>query len=67
MRSLGIPNTKHFHGITSIDDAQQLWDSLQGKLQHEQFDNAQEEEYEDSNGNVLSRTAYEELARQGRL
>jgi hypothetical protein len=27
----------------------------------------QEEEYEDSHGNVLSRTAYEDLARQGLL
>lgn len=67
MKSLGIPNTKHFHGVTKIDDAIELWKSLQGKLQEEQFDGTKEEEYEDSHGNVLSRTTYEDLARQGLL
>jgi len=67
MKSLGISNTKHFHGVTKIDDAQQLWKSLQEKLQDKQFDGTREEEYEDSHGNVLSRTTYEDLARQGLL
>jgi splicing factor 3A subunit 3 len=67
MKSLGIPNTKHFHGITSIDDTRELWKTLQSKLSESQFDNAREEEYEDSHGNVLSRTTYEDLARQGLL
>lgn len=67
MKSLGIPNTKHFHGVTTIDDAQELWKSLQGKLTDKQFDGTQDEEYEDSHGNVLSRTTYEDLARQGLL
>jgi splicing factor 3A subunit 3 len=67
MKSLGIPNTKHFHGVTKIDDAIELYKSLQGKLQEEQFDGTREEEYEDSHGNVLSRTTYEDLARQGLL
>jgi splicing factor 3A subunit 3 len=31
------------------------------------FDASKEEEYEDSNGNVLSRATYEDLARQGLL
>jgi splicing factor 3A subunit 3 len=67
MKSLGIPNTKHFHGVTNIQDAQDLWGSLQEKLKEDQFDVSKEEEYEDSNGNVLSRTTYEDLARQGLL
>lgn len=67
MKSLGIPNTKHFHGVTKIEDAQDLWKSLQEKLKQDQFDNSREEEYEDSHGNVLSRTTYEDLARQGLL
>ena len=67
MRALGIPNTKHFHGVTRIDDAQELWQSLQEKLQQQQFDGTKEEEYEDSSGNVLSRKTYEDLARQGLL
>jgi SF3a60/Prp9 C-terminal/Replication stress response SDE2 C-terminal len=67
MKSLGIPNTKHFHGVTKIEDAQNLWKSLQEKLHQDQFDGNKEEEYEDTHGNVLSRTEYEDLARQGLL
>jgi splicing factor 3A subunit 3 len=67
MRLLGIPNTKHFHGVTKIEDAQVLWHSLQEKLQQNKFDERNDEEYEDSHGNVLSRSAYEDLARQNLL
>lgn len=67
MKSLGIPNTKHFHGVTKIEDAQQLWEKLKGHLQQDQFDGTRDEEYEDSHGNVLSRATYEDLARQGLL
>ena len=67
MKSLGIPNTKHFHGVTKIEDALQLWENLKGHLQQDQFDGTKDEEYEDSHGNVLSRSTYEDLARQGLL
>ncbi len=67
MRCLGIPNTKHFHGVTKIQDAEQLWKKLQSEVNKDIFDGAKEEEYEDSHGNVLSRATYEDLARQGLL
>ena len=67
MRCLGIPNTKHFHGVTKIEDAQALWGRLRGELEGNTFDVAEEEEYEDSHGNVLKRSEYEDLARQGLL
>jgi len=67
MRCLGIPNTKHFHGVTKIEDAQHLWEKLQGTVNKDIFDGAKDEEYEDSQGNVLSRATYEDLARQGLL
>ena len=67
MKALGIPNTQHFHGITKIDDAKALWKTLQAQLTQTQFDASTQEEYEDSHGNVLSRTTYEDLARQGLL
>jgi len=67
MRCLGIPNTKHFHGVTKIEDAQELWGRLRTTLEGNQFDVAQEEEYEDSHGNVVNRQQYEDLARQGLL
>jgi len=67
MRCLGIPNTKHFHDICLIEDAVSLYSKLQSSVQGEQFDAAAEEEYEDSDGHVLNRKTYEDLARQGLL
>lgn len=67
MRVLGIPNTKHFHDITLIEDALALHEKLKGTLSQEQFKGAVEEEFEDSHGNVLNRRTYEDLARQGLL
>jgi splicing factor 3A subunit 3 len=67
MKCLGIPNTKHFHGVTKIEDAQNLWTKLQGDVNKDVFDASKEEEYEDSHGNILSRATYEDLARQGLL
>jgi SF3a60/Prp9 C-terminal/Replication stress response SDE2 C-terminal len=71
MRSLGIPNTKHFHGVTKIEDAQELWSILQKKLgtdsQQQMYGGWNDEEYEDSQGNVLSRATYEDMARQNLL
>eukprot|EP00558_Chaetoceros_sp_UNC1202_P011491 CAMPEP_0197238206 /NCGR_PEP_ID=MMETSP1429-20130617/4759_1 /TAXON_ID=49237 /ORGANISM="Chaetoceros sp., Strain UNC1202" /LENGTH=167 /DNA_ID=CAMNT_0042697311 /DNA_START=63 /DNA_END=566 /DNA_ORIENTATION=- len=67
MKCLGIPNTKHFHGVTKIEDAQNLWRKLQENVNQDMFDASKEEEYEDSHGNVLSRATYEDLARQGLL
>ena len=63
----GIPNTKHFHGITSIEDALALWEQLQAKMDVEAFKPDRDEEYEDTEGNVLNRATYEDLARQGLL
>jgi splicing factor 3A subunit 3 len=67
MKCLEIPNTKHFHGVTKIEDAQNLWRKLQEDVNKDVFDASKEEEYEDSQGNVLSRATYEDLARQGLL
>ena len=67
MRCLGIPNTKHFHDITLIEDAQTLYSKLKGTLEREQFNAGVDEEYEDSEGHVLNRRTYEDLARQGLL
>jgi splicing factor 3A subunit 3 len=67
MRCLGIPNTRHFHGVTKIEDAQHLWSKLQHTVEDNVFDGEKEEEYEDSHGNVLTRKTYQDLARQGLL
>ena len=67
MRCLRIPNTSHFHGVVKMDDAVALWEQLQEKADVEQFKPERDEEYEDSDGNVLNRATYEDLARQGLL
>lgn len=67
MRCLGIPNTKHFHDITLIEDAITLYSKIREQLKTEQFISELEEEFEDSQGNVLNRRTYEDLARQGLL
>ena len=67
MRCLGIPNTKHFHDITLIEDAVALYAKIKAEIQGEQFQGEMEEEFEDTQGNVLDRRTYEDLARQGLL
>jgi hypothetical protein len=67
MRSLGIPNSKHFHDITRVEDARALWARLQGQSTTELWKAEADEEFEDSLGNVLNRRTYEDLARHGLL
>jgi splicing factor 3A subunit 3 len=67
MRCLGIPNTKHFHDITQIDDAVALHNKIKTSIKTGQFSGDAEEEFEDTQGNILNRRTYEDLARQGLL
>ncbi|OQS07776.1 splicing factor 3A [Thraustotheca clavata] len=67
MRCLGIPNTKHFHDITSMSDALALYEKLKEQLERETWNKANEEEFEDSEGNVLNKKTYQDLERQGLL
>ena len=67
MKCLGIPNTAHFANITKIQDAITLWDKLKNEKQRDQFQPLVEEEYEDSQGNVVNKKTYEDLKRQGLL
>ncbi|KAG2220303.1 hypothetical protein INT45_009936 [Circinella minor] len=65
MRCLGIPNTRHFHEITKIDDAFSLYGKLKKENAQEDFVPDSMEEYEDDEGNVFNRKTYEDLRRQG--
>ncbi|XP_075217384.1 splicing factor 3a subunit 3 noi [Lycorma delicatula] len=67
MRCLGIPNTAHFANVTQIEDALALWEKLKVQKHDERWQPEQEEEYEDSLGNVVNRKTYEDLKRQGLL
>ncbi|KAI8146779.1 hypothetical protein BJV82DRAFT_643323 [Fennellomyces sp. T-0311] len=67
MRCLGIPNTRHFHEITKIDDAYALYEKLKKENAAEDFVADSMEEFEDDEGNVFNRKTYEDLRRQGIL
>lgn len=67
MRCLGIPNTAHFANVTQIEDAMALWEKLKQQKSEEAFKPDQEEEFEDSQGNVVNKKIYEDLKRQGLL
>lgn len=67
MRCLGIPNTSHFANIVLIEDAVQLWEKLKLNRDHERFKPENEEEFEDSIGNVLNKKTHDDLKRQGLL
>jgi len=67
MRCLGIPNTAHFANVTSIEDAVALWQKLKQNKEQERWKPEQEEEFEDSLGNVIPKKTFEDLKRQGLL
>eukprot|EP00501_MAST-03F_sp_TOSAG23-6_P002043 GSMAST32.ASY1.ANO1.2132.1 assembled CDS len=65
MRCLGIPNTKHFHDITVIEDAVALHQKLSASLAKDSYSKTIEYVY--SEGNVLDQKTYRDLERQGLL
>uniref|UniRef100_U5EXL0 Putative splicing factor 3a subunit 3 n=1 Tax=Corethrella appendiculata TaxID=1370023 RepID=U5EXL0_9DIPT len=67
MRCLGIPNTAHFANVTQIEDAITLWEKIKSQKHGERWVAEQEEEFEDSLGNVVTKKTYEDLKRQGLL
>lgn len=65
MRCLGIPNTKNFNEITSIEEAKELWKRIQERQGVNKWRPDLEEEYEDKEGNIYNKKTYTDLQRQG--
>ncbi|KAF8676295.1 hypothetical protein HU200_047172 [Digitaria exilis] len=65
MRCLGIPNTKNFNEITSIEEAKGLWEKIQARQGLNKWRPDLEEEYEDQEGNIYNKKTYADLQRQG--
>ncbi|KAJ1734932.1 Pre-mRNA-splicing factor sap61 [Coemansia sp. Benny D160-2] len=65
MRRLGIPNTRQFHGVSSIEEALSLWERIQKEKKQEVVNSDTFEEFEDSEGNVFNKKTYFDLKRQG--
>ena len=64
MRALGIPNRRIFRNVTKIAEAQALWAQLEAQ-KAQAAKAADEEEFEDAEGNVYGRKTFEDLKRQG--
>jgi splicing factor 3A subunit 3 len=64
MQALGIPNNKTFFEITKIDDAINLWNTV-NKKQLNRDRPEFEQEFEDDDGNVYDKETYELLRKQG--
>jgi splicing factor 3A subunit 3 len=67
MRCLGVPNTLHFHGLTRIDEVLEVFRKQKAGLERDSWRPELEEEFEDAQGNVLTRKVRDDLARQGLL
>jgi hypothetical protein len=67
MKCLRIPNTVHFKEVTGIEDALRLYQKLNEDQKKYLFKPEVEEEFEDSEGNVVSKKMYLDLKRQGLL
>nr|CAD1824037.1 unnamed protein product [Ananas comosus var. bracteatus] len=65
MRCLGIPNTKNFNEVTSIQEAKDLWEKIQERQGFNKWRPDLEEEYEDKEGNIYNKKTYTDLQRQG--
>jgi len=66
MRCLKIPNTRHFHHVTKIAEALELWDKLKRESNIKNW-KQDAEEFEDDQGNVFNKKTYDDLKRQGLL
>ena len=68
MSTLGIPNSKDLYGLTKIEEVKALHKKLtEEKKEKLTWNRDEDEEFEDSEGNVLSRETYENLKRNGLL
>ncbi|KAJ0753112.1 putative transcription factor C2H2 family [Helianthus annuus] len=65
MHRLGIPNSKSFYEITSIEEVQRLWETIKEKQEANEWHPDSEEEFEDEEGNVYNKKTYDDLKRQG--
>eukprot|EP00009_Paramoeba_aestuarina_P002582 CAMPEP_0201512980 /NCGR_PEP_ID=MMETSP0161_2-20130828/5127_1 /ASSEMBLY_ACC=CAM_ASM_000251 /TAXON_ID=180227 /ORGANISM="Neoparamoeba aestuarina, Strain SoJaBio B1-5/56/2" /LENGTH=482 /DNA_ID=CAMNT_0047909023 /DNA_START=80 /DNA_END=1528 /DNA_ORIENTATION=+ len=67
LKYLGISNTKHFSEITKIKDALALQKKIQSEKKLTQWNEDDQMEFEDHEGNVMSKKTYELMQKQGLL
>ncbi|ODQ77082.1 hypothetical protein BABINDRAFT_163817 [Babjeviella inositovora NRRL Y-12698] len=67
LKCLGIEPSGAFKGITAVDEAVKLWDTLKKEKRKEEAEREGAVEVEDQDGNVIEERVYEDLKRQGLL
>eukprot|EP01087_Luapelamoeba_hula_P012791 TRINITY_DN3608_c0_g1_i1.p1 TRINITY_DN3608_c0_g1~~TRINITY_DN3608_c0_g1_i1.p1 ORF type:complete len:506 (-),score=126.50 TRINITY_DN3608_c0_g1_i1:75-1592(-) len=67
MRMLEIPNTRHFAEVTKVQEAKELWEKIKTDSKYREWRPDDEMEFEDKEGNVLTKKTYDDLAKQGIL
>jgi splicing factor 3A subunit 3 len=67
LKCLGITNTTLFREITGIEDAQKLWNKVQGDKKKEKTTVDNVVQMEDADGNVMPEKVYYDLQKQGLL
>ena len=65
MKCIGVPNQRELWGVTSIDEVKALWEKIRQQEAGKGWKEEEEEEMEDSEGNVFNKKTYLELQRQG--
>ncbi|KZZ97440.1 splicing factor 3A subunit 3 [Moelleriella libera RCEF 2490] len=67
LKCLGITNPTLFRDITSMDEAQRLWDKIQREKKQSKLDEGSIVQMEDGEGNVMPEKVYYDLQKQGLL
>ena len=67
MKCLGIPNTRHFHHVTGVQEALSLWAKLKQTASTKDWNKDSEWECEDSEGRVMSKKTHDDMRRHGML
>ncbi|KEY68052.1 hypothetical protein S7711_06963 [Stachybotrys chartarum IBT 7711] len=67
LKCLGVTNTSLFRDITSINEAQKLWEKIQKEKRRNKVDDGSVVQMEDMSGNVMPEKVYYDLQKQGLL
>ncbi|KAJ8908375.1 hypothetical protein NDN08_005084 [Rhodosorus marinus] len=67
LKMLGVQYSRYYYMVTQIDDVLKLAQKYRNLSASQQNRTADDEEFEDAEGNVFNRKTYEDLRRQGLL
>ena len=65
MKCIGVPNARELWGVVRIEEVKALWERMRLQEAGKGWKEEEEEEMEDSEGNVFNKKTFLELQRQG--